>query len=297
MKHRLKSQEGFVIMESVAGIWRGTSCACLPVAGLLLLAFTLLSGCGRNDETKTLTLTGSSTIAPLAASMAKRFEALHAGVRVEVQTGGSSRGIADARAGTAQIGMVSRSLNDDETDLVVHSIAKDGIAIIVHSSNPVSELSNQQIVGIYTGKINDWSEIEADPGKIVVVHKATGRSTNELFVKYFELDEAAIQADTIVGDNAQAIKTVSGNPRAIGYVSIGAAAHDAAHGTPIKLLPLGGISPSTEAVRQGRFPLSRTLNFVTNGKPNQLAQSFIEFAQSTATGSIIEEHAFVPLDG
>ena len=111
----------------------------------LFLAILLLVGCDRQPSDAgadagpqgKLTLTGSSTVAPLAGELAKRYESLHPGVRIDVQTGGSSRGIADARRGTADIGMASRALKPGEEDLAAHTIALDGITVIVHKDNPV----------------------------------------------------------------------------------------------------------------------------------------------------------------
>lgn len=89
-----------------------------------------------------LTITGSSTVAPLAAEIAKQFEQQNPGVRIDVQTRGSSRGVADARSGLADIGMASRSLKDDEKDLTPHTITMDGISIILHNSNSICVLSD-----------------------------------------------------------------------------------------------------------------------------------------------------------
>jgi phosphate transport system substrate-binding protein len=86
-------------------------------------------------------------------------------VRIDVQTGGTSRGIRDARSGLAHIGMVSRALKkEEETDLIPFTIAIDGLALIVHADNPLAELTRQQTIGIYTGKIGNWSELEGIPG-------------------------------------------------------------------------------------------------------------------------------------
>jgi phosphate transport system substrate-binding protein len=84
-----------------------------------LIGLLLTAGCGSesSSEPTKLVLTGSSTVAPLASELARRFEAENPGVRIDVQTGGSSRGILDARKGLADIGMVSRGLKDEESDL------------------------------------------------------------------------------------------------------------------------------------------------------------------------------------
>jgi phosphate transport system substrate-binding protein len=244
-----------------------------------------------------LELTGSSTIAPLALEIGKRFTALHPDVRVDVQTGGSSRGVADALGGLADIGMASRALKPEEIDqgLVAHPIAQDGICLIVHKDNPVASLTNDRIVAIFTGRIENWNEVGGSDAPIIVVNKAEGRSTLELFVAYFGLEGDHIDADIIIGDNQQGVKSVAGNPGAIGYVSIGTAEYDAGVGVAIKLLPLDGIEPSTENVRSGSFPISRPLNFVTRSEPAGLAKEFILFAQSSEVTDLLKELSYVPL--
>jgi phosphate transport system substrate-binding protein len=242
-----------------------------------------------------LVLTGSSTVAPLAAELAKRYEAQHPGVRIDVQSGGSSRGIADARQGTADIGMVSRALKPKETDLHAFTIAKDGITVILHKDNAVKSLTDKQIIGIYTNRINNWKEVGGKDAPITVINKAEGRSTLELFVHHFKLKPADIQADVVIGDNEQGIKTITGNPNAIAYVSIGAAEYDATHNTPIKLLPISGVEASTLTVQNGKFPLSRPLNLVTKTEPTGLARSFIQFARSKEVENIAKQQYFVPV--
>ncbi|MGQ0673603.1 MAG: phosphate ABC transporter substrate-binding protein [Hyphomicrobium sp.] len=242
-----------------------------------------------------IVITGSSTVAPLVAEIAKRFEEKNAGVRVDVQTGGSSRGVNDARSGLADIGMASRSLKDDEKDLKSFAIARDGIGIIVHRDNPVKELNADQIVAIYTGKETDWGAVSGKPGPITVVNKADGRSTLELFLAHFKLKASDIKPQVVIGDNQQGIKTVAGNPGAVGYVSIGTAEYESGAGAPIKLLGLGGISASVENVRNGTFALARPLNLVTKSEPNGVVKAFIDYAQSAAVHDLVKEQFLVPI--
>lgn len=242
-----------------------------------------------------LTLTGASTVAPLVGEIGKRFEQRNPGVRVDVQTGGSSRGIADARQGMADIGMVSRDLKPDEQNLKPAMIARDGVCLIVHRDNPIESLTDAQVVEIYTGKRTNWKEFGGIVAPITVVNKAEGRSTLELFLHYFKLDNAEVKAQVVIGDNEQGIKTVAGNPQAIGYVSIGAAEYQARSGVPLKLLPVGGVAASTENVRNGKFPLARPLNLVTRTEPEGTAKAFIEFARSAAVRDLVERQYFVPV--
>ena len=263
---------------------------------LLVISVALvLSGCSQSDTAK-LTLTGSSTIAPLVMELGRAFEKLHPNVRIDVQTGGSSRGVADARAGLADIGMVSRELKQSESDLLPHAIAYDGIALIINKNNPIKVLSDKQIIAIYQGHIDNWQEVGGPDQVITVVNKAEGRSTLELFLKYFKLNNREIKADIVIGDNQQGVKTVAGNHWAIAYISVGAAEYEEQHGTPIKLLGVGGETASISSIKQGRYPLSRPLNIVTLDEPLGLAKEFIEFAQSSQVLGLVEQQYFIPIN-
>ncbi len=247
------------------------------------------------SEVKKLVLTGSSTVAPLLAEIAKRFESLNPNVRIDVQTGGSSRGINDVRARVSDIGMASRSLRLSESELFSFNIALDGISIIVNNTNPVTSLDKQQIIDIYKGKIVNWQQLGGQDATIIVVNKAEGRSTLELFLHYFGLQNTELKPHVIIGDNQQGIKTVAGNPHAIGYVSVGSAEYEAGHQVAIKLLPLDGIIASVENVRNQTFPLSRPLNLITQQQPTGIIKDFIAYASSEQVADLIKSQYFVPV--
>ena len=261
---------------------------------LLLLVFT--GSCRRQSGSQAkLVITGSSTIAPLVNEIGKRFETVYPGTRIDVQTGGSSRGLSDVRQGLADIGMVSRDPNHDEDDLHWFALAKDGISLIVHKDNGVDSLNDSQIVSIYRGKITNWKELGGDDAPITVVNKAEGRSTLEVFLKYFRLDPTEINAHVIIGDNQQGIKTVIGNPNAIAYVSIGTAEFEVQQGTSIKLLTSNGVLATIENVRNGTYPISRTLNLVTKHTITGIVKEFVEFCQFEQVGDLVEEQFFVQI--
>ena len=271
-----------------------------PAFCLLPLAFAL--GCGPRasagwgEDSGRLMLTGSSTLAPLMAEIGRRFEAEHEGVRIEVQMGGSSKGIKDARSGLVALGMASRELTEEErVDLVPYTIARDGVALIVHSSNPVTALDPDDVRSIYRGELTNWRELGGLDEEIVVVNKASGRATLEVFLDHFGLGEGEIKADIVIGDNQQGIKTVAGNPFAIGYVSIGSAASDVELGTPIRLLPAGGVAATLENVAGGRFPISRPLNLVSKGPAQGLVLEFARFAASESVRDLVEDLYFAPV--
>jgi phosphate transport system substrate-binding protein len=285
--HRCSTQ---VILKKLAAL------VALSMAGFLCAPTSAGAQKATEDQPAgKLVLTGASTLAPLIAEIGKRFESLYPAVRIDVQSGGSSRGVADVRQGLADIGMVSRAMKEDERDLSAFPVARDGVCPILHRENPVQALTDEQVVTIYTGKITNWKAVGGADAPITVVNKAEGRSTLEVFLHYFKLKNVDVKAQVVIGDNEQGVKTVAGNHNAIGYVSIGTAEYDATHGVPIKLLPIGGIAASTESVQKGIFPLSRTLHLVTRAAPSGLAKAFIEYAQSKAVHDLIKQQYFVPL--
>lgn len=278
-----------VILKKIAAL------IALPMTVLISIPVSVEAQKTEDQLTGKLVMSGASTLAPLIAEIGKRFESLYPGVRIDVQSGGSSRGVADARQGLADIGMVSRVMKEDEGDLSAFPVARDGVCPIVHRENPIQALADQQIMAIYTGKITNWKEVGGTDAPITVVNKAEGRSTLEVFLHYFKLKNVDVKAQVVIGDNEQGVKTVAGNRNAIGYVSIGTAEYDAAHGVPIKLLPIGTVVASTKTVQKGIFPLSRPLHLVTRSAPSGLAKAFIEYTQSKAVHDLIRQQYFVPL--
>ena len=276
----------------------------LRFATLLMIATSLtLAGCGEkkgpvdpNALSGTLQLAGSSTVAPLAIEIGKRFEKKNPGVRVEVQTGGSSRGIADARTGKVDCGMSSRGLKDSEKEGVQSfTVAMDGVCFLTHSSNPVRELSREQLLGIYTGKITNWNQVGGNDAEITCINRADGRSELELVTKFFGIKPVDVTADLIAGENQQGIKMVASDKNAITYMSVGASEYEAKNGSPLTLLPLDGIAASVENVRNGTFPLSRPLIYITGLELSPLAQAFIDYSLSSDVHDLVEEFSYVPV--
>ncbi|XZN99666.1 MAG: phosphate ABC transporter substrate-binding protein [Microcoleus sp.] len=255
------------------------SCAEHPKAGL---------------KQQKLIITGASTIAPLVSELGKRFEKQHPGTRIDVHTGGSARGLTDARQGLSDIGMVSEALTPEEQKgMQVFLIGRDGISIIVHADNALDKIVKNQVVAVYTGKINNWKDLGGKDAPITIVHKAEGRSTLTLFLDYFGIDNK-VKADIVIGDDQQGVKTVAGNPNSIGYVSIGSTEQSIKQGVKVKLLTLDGVKATSATVADKSFPLLRPLNLVTKGQPTELTKQFIDFAQAKENYDLVRKENFVP---
>lgn len=269
-----------------------------PLLALLLT----LTACGREERTPepattplagTLRLTGSSTMTPLMQAIAARFSALHPGVRFDIHSGGSNRGIEDARSGKADIGMASKSLPEDR-DLVGIAIARDGGCILLHRDNPVTQLSDEQVRAIFTGKLKNWKQAGGADAPIYVIDRDTRRGVRELFLHYYHLSAAGLHADAVGGDNSATLQMLLAHPNGIVFFSVGEAERRIAAGEPLKPLAVEGIPASRHAIQKGDYPIARPLTLVTRGLPQGLAKTFIDYARSQAVHDLVEQHEFVP---
>lgn len=274
-------------------MYRGLRSVTAAVWGVwILLGMGGFGAAVASHATGKLVVTGSGTMTPLVRAIAKRYETLHPGVRIDVRSGGSSRGIGDARTGKADIGMVSRALS--EGDLASFPIARDGVALVVHKDNPVAALTTRQIKDIYTGRITNWKQAGGRDAAIAVFAAEPGRSTSELFTQFLEISYADIRAHQVLGNNPGRIRAVSENPGGIVFMSVGEAERTAQAGAPIKLLPMEGVPASSKTILSGDDPIARALTLVTRGLPTGLAKEFISFALSPQVADLVIRHDFVP---
>ncbi|MCD4767912.1 MAG: phosphate ABC transporter substrate-binding protein [Methanosarcinales archaeon] len=282
---------------------------------LLMLAVIsmslLVSGCTDNtnktvgtDDTHTdntladvkLQIAGSTTVLPVAEECARAFMEKHPGSRIFVSGGGSSHGVKAVADGTVDIGTASRDLKSSETDshpdLVAHGVAKDGVAVIVHPSNPITDLTMEQLQGIYTGTITNWKEVGGTDSGIMVVTREEGSGTRDCFEQaVMKPIKAEITDHGIIQDsNGKTRATVAGSAQAIGFISLGYINSD------VSALRLDGIVPTIESVMDGSYAISRTLWMITNGNPDSSEQAFLNFVLSDEGQRIVEDVHFIPVN-
>ncbi|MCD6123645.1 phosphate ABC transporter substrate-binding protein [bacterium] len=246
---------------------------------------------------RTLVLTGSTTVLPIAQLCAEKFMDQHPDVNISVRGGGSGVGIAALIDGTCDIAMASRPMKTKELksargkgiNPLATVIAKDGIAIIVHPTNPLSEITLAQLKDIYTGKISNWKDVGGKPGKIVVISRDVASGTFEVFKKIV-LKGAKTRADALMlASNKAVATTVEKTPGAIGYVGLGYIS------SKVKALAVDGVEPTKETVVSGKYKLARPLYLYTDGKPTGLAKEFIDFVLSPEGQKIVDKIGFVPV--
>ncbi|MFO8059456.1 MAG: phosphate ABC transporter substrate-binding protein [Bacillota bacterium] len=245
----------------------------------------VLFGCGAADQS--ITVAGSTSVQPVSELLAEAFMDANSGITVNVQGGGSTAGVRAAEDGAAEIGAASRNLKEEEQHLTEYVIAIDGIAIVVHPSNTVRELTLEQVRMIFAHQITDWSEVGGSSTDIIAVTREEGSGTRGAFEEIV-MDDEAISPDAIVQNSTGACKTtVAGDPNSISYISL-AALDDA-----VTAISVEGADPTVDNIVSGSYPVARPFLYVTKGTPSGPAKMFIDFVMSPEAQSIIEEAGLV----
>lgn len=232
-----------------------------------------------------ITLAGSTSVQPLADELAKLFMQRYPKVSVNVQGGGSSVGIKAAINGVCDIGTSSRELTKEEaSQLKEFQIAIDGITVVVHSSNSISNLTIEQIKDIFAGKIKNWKEVGGNDAKIIVVTREEGSGTRGAFQEIV-MGKEQISDSAIVQPSTGAVKqTVSQDKNSIGYISLGSLDET------VKALRVDSVEATEKNIKNGTYKLKRPFLFLTKNEPKGLVKAFIDFALSDEGQNIVSKN-------
>lgn len=282
-----------------------------------LIAFVGTTACrrpagrdgGGSGQGLSIQIKGSDTMVNLGQAWAQEFMKTRPEANIAVTGGGSGTGIAALLNGTADICESSRAIEEREIKLAQgkgimpkeHIVALDGLAVIVHPSNPVSQLTIDQLRDIFMGTITNWKQLGGPDTQIVLLSREVNSGTH-VFFKEHVLRRGVAKGPEEFAPNAlllpssQAIADeVSHNPQTIGYYGMGyisdaqkVVAVAKSEGAPFE-------KPGVDAVRTGAYPISRPLYLYTNGEPTGLKKELIDFAFSPRGQQIVSEVEFVPI--
>ncbi|WP_207707355.1 phosphate ABC transporter substrate-binding protein [Crassaminicella thermophila] len=278
----------------------------LSVALILMLAVTMLAGCGSKGDTTTeektteealsgkIVIAGSTSVQPLSDELAAAFMEKYPKVSIEVQGGGSSVGVKSAADKIADIGASSREVKDSEKKLGLkeYVIAKDGIAVVVNPSNEVEDLTLEQIKKIFTGEITNWKEVGGKDQSITVVSREEGSGTRGAFIEITKVEEKNAEGkkvdkttvNALVQPSTGAVKqTVANTPNAIGYISMGAL--DKA----VKAVKVEGVEATEATAKAGTYKIARPFLYLTNGEESEVVKAYIEFVLNEGQEIVKEE--------
>jgi len=253
---------------------------------LLLIAIAINPACKRQAES--ITVAGSTAFQPFAEKLAEQFMNATPGASITVQGGGSSVGIQSALSGAAQIGMADLvELPADAKNLKQFLVARDGIVLIAHPKNKVTNLSLSQLRDIFNGKIKNWKSFGGDDKPITVVSREAGsgtRSSFEVIVKDITLINEAIIQDS----NGTVRETIANDANAIGYISHGLV------NDKIKALSIEGATCTNNEITSGKYPLVRPVFLLVKNEPAGTIKAFIDYILSKEGQDTISNSGLLP---
>lgn len=270
------------------------------LAGLLAMGTIALltTGCsdsgtdfGKTSGSDTLsgkiTMSGSTSMEELVNLLGEGFTDLYPNVSVEVQGGGSSVGITNAKDGVTDIGNASRALKDTETayGLTEYVIAKDGIAVIVNANSKVPALRLEQVAAIFKGEITNWKFLGGDDAEIVVVGREAGSGTRDAFEEIVGISDEAVY--TVEASETGIVKEkVKSEPYGIGYISLGSL------DDTVNAIQVDHITPTEDTVKDGTYPIQRPFLCLTTGSESELVKAFLDYIFADGQ-KVVSKHGFV----
>lgn len=273
---------------------------------LIILVLAFLIGCGK---TKAVQLKGSDTMVNLGEAWTEKFMQENPSIAIAVTGGGSGTGIAALINRTTDIAMASREMEEKEIKLANQNgvypieikVANDGIAVVISSKNPVSNLTLQQLSDIFSGKITNWKEIGGEDKSIVALSRDRNSGTHVFFLENVvkmgkKKNPEEFAKGVLMMPSSQAIvEEVSANSSAIGYVGLGYLSQRLKRIAVAKDAKSLFILPNEETVASGSYPIARGLYLYTDRNPRVEVKKIIDFALSKEGQQIVKQMDFVPL--
>jgi phosphate transport system substrate-binding protein len=246
-----------------------------------------------------IVIDGSTTVGPIAKAFAEYYMAAHPDVNITVSESGSGNGAKSIMNGTCDVAAMSRPMKDSEFKAcadsgiqpVAHVAALDGLPILVHPSNPVQDLTVEQVRKIFLGEITNWKEVGGPDSSIVTVSRDTNSGTYETFEGLVMNKGKIHEGCEYVGSNGAIRQRVQSTPAAIGYAGLGFV------DKTVKALKINGIYPAVETVQSGEYPIARPLFLYTDGYPKlgTPLHQFVTIHLTEDGQEMVEEIGFVPV--
>ena len=254
----------------------------LGVIGALAAVAPLVGAC-RRERKESVLIAGSSTMQKYLRSLVEAFEREHPEVFVELKAGGASAGLLALKRGSIDVATMTRDVTPTEDDLALRNylVARDGVAILVHPSNPVRSLKLEQLRAIYEGSVANWKDVGGPDARLVMLTRGENVTT-EHSLRDMLLGGDLMPSGVHVADSAAMTKAVAEQPGAIGFES----SH---HVTPaMRTLAIDGVELSRLTVLSGRYPLSRSFYLALYGTPPPPAVAFASFVLGPKGRALLE---------
>lgn len=262
------------------------------LVSLGLIVALLLAGCGRAIEPPApvyLRIAGSTSMQRLLNALTTAYVAAHPQVTFDLQAGGSELGLDLLEMGQVEVAACSWPPTAEKLKpkngaaLKMTLVAQDGLAVVVHPSNPLDNLNILQLRGLFQGRILDWRELGGRLGDVLVISREDGSGSRAAF-ESLVMDRRPVTLAAIVMPSSQdAIDYVGSHPLAIGYVSMGDLT------SRVKALTVEGVEPTPQTVKEGSYPLIRPLLLVSAAQPAPAVRDFLDFASGPTGQDLIKD--------
>lgn len=289
----------------VSGRFFRVVCACALITGLPTVSSA--------QKQQNITVKGSDTMVLVAQKWAEVYQNKHKGVSIQVTGGGSGTGIAALINGTCAIANSSREIKGFERKLALQSgvdvkefkVALDGLCVVVHKDNPLTELTMDQVMGIYIGALNSWDQVGGGSGSIIRYSRENNSGTYVFFKEHvLKNKDYAADCQTMPGTAAVA-DAVGHDPKAIGYggVSYFLTRQDCkilkvrkdAASPGITPLAADGKSINFDVIYSGDYAISRYLFCYTPGAPKGDVKTYLDWIQGPEGQEIARVEGYIPI--
>lgn len=252
---------------------------------------------------ETITVKGSDTLVILAQRWAEQYMAAHPDVTIQVTGGGSGTGISALINGTTDIASASRPMKRSEMEKLKQRynslgvevrVAKDGLSVYLHESNPVNELTLAQLKAIYTGTVSNWKEVGGADAKIILYSRENNSGTYVFFKEHVLENEDFVPRAQNMPGTASVVNAVAKDRNGIGYGG-------AAYASGIKIVKIRkddaspAVAPTEEAVMSGEYPISRYLYIYLRNRPSGALKEYIDWILSKEGQALVSDVGYFPI--
>lgn len=284
----------------------------VSVAGIFALSAGLLMGCGQSSSSSSstsdtsgnvkgsITLTGSTALQPLAQEIAPKFQDKYPDATANVQGGGSGTGLNDVAGGKSDIGnsdvFAEEKLPAEQAAaLVDHKVCVVGFAAVVNANITVDNLTQQQLIDIFTGKVTNWKDVGGSNKKIVILSRPASSGTKATFKKYALNGKDEAQGQSLTEDSSGTVaKTVKSTDGSISYLATSFLNNDE-NKKGLKVLKFNGTEMTSDNIISGKYPIWSYEHMYTKGEAKGVAKAFIDYITSSEMKATIKKMGYIPI--
>lgn len=259
--------------------------AAVLLATPLMGAATTTIDLGGRTRRASLLVAGSDEFHPYATKLTEAFSKANPQVDVLVEAGGTEPGLLAVKRGAIDVAMTSRELRAGEDDKLARAflIARDAIALVVHPSNPVSDLTKAQAVSLLRGQARGWDAVGGSASPVHLLRRKAGAGTQKALEKLVLANQDMAPQAAVIDSGVKMREAVAADPQAFGFLAL----HDITDA--VKVLAIGGVPMARTTVLSARYPYARSFFFVTHGKQSPTVEQFISYAQGPQGQAVVSD--------